>query len=141
MISPDYGPTPPTVLIVDDEDVVRWLMVRVLEDQGYRVIPAENGRMAWKLLHRAMGRIDAVVVDVAMPGMDGLELAARVATLPKALPLIMTSAYPYNYRALLNHPFLPKPFRPEELVTMVSRLLQGQLLEVTGHSVEHLLKQ
>ena len=122
MVPPDYRPTPPTVLIVDDEDVVRSLMARVLEDQGYRVLRAQDGLVAWDLLQRSQGSIDAVVVDVVMPRMDGLELAARVATLPKAPPLVMTSAYPYN-RAVLDHPFLPKPFRPEQLVTMVGRIL------------------
>jgi len=73
-------------------------------------------------LQTARESIDAVIVDVAMPRMDGLELVARVAALPKAPPLVMTSAYPYN-RAVLDHPFLPKPFHPEQLVTMVSRVL------------------
>ena len=63
-----------------------------------------------------------MIVDVAMPRMDGLELVARVAALPKAPPLVMTSAYPYT-RAILDHPFLPQPFHPEQLVTMVSRVL------------------
>jgi len=122
MISPNYRLSPPTVLVVDDEDAVRWLMARVLKDQGYRVILAEDGLVAWQLLQKAKGRIDAVVADVAMPRMDGIELAARVAALSPAPPLVMTSAYPYN-RAVLDHPFLPKPFRTEDLVTLVGRVL------------------
>jgi CheY-like chemotaxis protein len=122
MVSPEYRLFPPTVLIVDDEAVVRSLMARVLEDQGYRVIRAPDGLVAWELLQRATGSIDAVVVDVVMPRMDGLELARRLAALPKAPPLVMTSAYPYN-RAVLDHPFLPKPFLPEQLVRMVGRVL------------------
>lgn len=122
MGSPEYRLSPPTVLVVDDEDVVRSLMARVLEDQGYRVLRAQDGLVAWELLQRAAGSIDVVVVDVVMPRMDGLELAARVAALPKAPPLVMTSAYPYN-RAVLDHPFLPKPFHPEQLVAMVGHVL------------------
>ena len=122
MASPAYRLCPATVLIADDEDVVRSLMARVLEDQGYRVIRAQDGFVAWELLQRAMGSIDAIIVDVVMPRMGGLELAARIAGLPKAPPLIMTSAYPYN-RAVLDHPFLAKPFRPDQLVTMVGRIL------------------
>lgn len=122
MVSPAYRPSPPTVLIVDDEELLRWLMIRVLEDRGYRVIPAENGRVAWELLQRTRETIDAVVTDVVMPIMDGLELAARIASLPNAPPLILVSAYPYP-RASLDHPFLAKPFHPEQLATMVGRIL------------------
>jgi CheY-like chemotaxis protein len=122
MISPNYRLSPPTVLVVDDEDAVRWLMARVLKDEGYRVILAEDGLVAWQLLQKAKGRIDAVVADVAMPRMDGIELAARVAALSPAPPLVMTSAYPYN-RAVLDHPFLPKPFRAEDLAALVGRVL------------------
>jgi CheY-like chemotaxis protein len=129
MVTPEYRPFPPTILIVDDEDVVRCLMARVLEDQGYRVLHAKDGFVAWQLLQRAKGSIDAVVADVAMPRMDGKELAARVATLPKAPPLVMTSAYPYN-RAVVDHPFLPKPFHAEQLVELV-----GQVLGAVEHRV------
>lgn len=122
MISPDYRLSPPTVLVVDDEDVVRGLMARVLEGQGYRVILAEDGLIAWQLLRRARVRIDAVVADVCMPRMDGVELAARLAELAQAPPLVMTSAYPYN-RAVVDHPFLPKPFHAHQLVTLVGRVL------------------
>lgn len=122
MISPDYRLSPPTVLVVDDEDVVRGLMARVLEGQGYRVILAEDGLIAWQLLQRGRVRIDAVVADVCMPRMDGVKLAARLAELAQAPPLVMTSAYPYN-RAVLDHPFLPKPFHAHQLVTLVGRVL------------------
>jgi CheY-like chemotaxis protein len=122
MFSPGHRLFPPTVLVVDDEDAVRFLMARVLTDQGYRVILAEDGLVAWQLLLRAVGRIDAVVTDVVMPRMNGIELAARIAGLSQAPPLIMTSAYPYD-RAVLDHPFLPKPFLAEQLTTLIARVL------------------
>jgi DNA-binding NtrC family response regulator len=122
MGSPDHRLSPPTVLVVDDDDLLRWFMTRVLEDQGYRVVPAENGRVAWELLRRDAESFDAVVTDVVMPMMDGVELAARIAALANAPPLVLVSAYPYHH-AVLDHPFLPKPFHPEQLVTVVGRIL------------------
>jgi two-component system cell cycle sensor histidine kinase/response regulator CckA len=122
MLSPGHRLSPPTVLLVDDEDAVRFLMARVLKDKGYRVILAEDGLVAWQLLQRAMGSIDVVVTDVVMPRMNGIDLAARIAGLSQAPPLVMTSAHPYN-RAILDHPFLPKPFLAEQLTTLIARVL------------------
>jgi two-component system, cell cycle sensor histidine kinase and response regulator CckA len=112
----------PTVLVVDDDDLLRWFMAGVLEGEGYRVIRAENGRVAWQLL-RTIGRfVDAVVTDVIMPEMDGVELASRMAGLPNAPALIFVSAYPYHY-AVADHPFLPKPFSAEQLVELLGRVV------------------
>jgi two-component system, cell cycle sensor histidine kinase and response regulator CckA len=130
MVTPSHRLSP-SVLIVDDDAAVRWLMARVLKDEGYRVILAEDGLVAWKLLQRANGSIDAVVTDVVMPGMDGIELASRIAALPQAPPLVITSAYPYD-RAVRDHPFLPKPFRPEQLATLVGRVLCAMVEHKVG---------
>jgi CheY-like chemotaxis protein len=124
MASPDYRLSPPTVLVVDDEDLLRWFMVRILEDQGYRVLSAENGRVAWELLQRANETIDAVVTDVVMPVMDGVELAARIAGLPNAPPLVLVSAYPHPPE-VKDHPFLAKPFHQEQLITLVGKILEA----------------
>ena len=70
MNSPDHRLSLSTVLVVDDDDLLRRLMTQVLEDAGYRVIPAENGRVAWELLWTDVGCIDAVVTDVMMPEMN-----------------------------------------------------------------------
>jgi len=122
MSSPDHRLSLPTVLVVDDDNLLRWFMTQVLEDEGYRVISAENGRVAWELLWREVGSIDAVVTDVVMPEMNGVELAARIAALPDAPPLVLVSAEPYPY-AVQDHPFLPKPFQPEQLLTIIGGVL------------------
>jgi CheY-like chemotaxis protein len=124
MASPHYRLFPPTVLVVDDDDLVRWLMTRTLEDECYRVIAAENGSVAWELLKRGVPTVDAVVTDVVMPVMNGVKLSQRIAGLPNGPPLMLVSAYPYP-QAALDHPFLPKPFHPEELVAMVGRILRA----------------
>ena len=111
-----------TVLIVEDEAIVRRMMARTLEDYGYRVIAAEDGESAWELL-QAGATVHAVVSDVAMPGMTGLELAAKVATLPNAPPVILISGYRHD--TSLEYPFLPKPFGPAHLAGLVGQLLGG----------------
>jgi DNA-binding NtrC family response regulator len=122
MASPHYRLFPPTVLVVDDDDLVRWLMTRILEDECYRVIAAENGSIAWEVLKRGVPTVDAVVSDVVIPIMNGVELSQRIAELPNAPPLILVSAYP-DPEAVLDHPFLPKPFEPGQLVTLVEHIL------------------
>jgi CheY-like chemotaxis protein len=117
----EYRPSPPTVLIVDDEHVLRQLMKRALEERGYRVIAAEDGATAWELL-KAGATIDAVVTDVSMARMSGLELAALVATLPNAPPVVLVSGYRQDTSAL-GSAFLPKPFLPDQLSNTVGQLL------------------
>jgi two-component system cell cycle sensor histidine kinase/response regulator CckA len=112
----------PTVLVVDDDDLLRQFMARVLEDQGYCVIRAKNGRVAWEILRSIGGTVDAVVADVVMPLMDGVELASRLAGLPIAPALVFISAYPYHH-AVADHPFLPKPFSAEQLVAILGRVV------------------
>ena len=124
MVSPEYRLSPPTILVVDDDDLVRWFMTRVLLDERYRVIAAENGEIAWRILKRGDTSVDAVVTDVVMPVMNGVELSRRIAELPNAPPLILVSAYPYP-EAVLDHPFLPKPFQPEQLVAIVGHILRA----------------
>jgi len=112
----------PTVLVVDDDELLRQFMARALEAQGYCVIRAENGRVAWELLRNIGGTVDAVVTDVVMPLMDGVELASCIAGLPNAPPLVLVSAYPYHH-AVMDHPFLPKPFSAEQLVAILGRVV------------------
>ena len=117
----------PTVLLVDDEELLRWALARALEKRGYRVVTAEDGAAAWKLLQTASDSISAIVTDVTMPNMDGRELAARVATLPQAPPVILVSGQPQDV-STLGRPFLPKPFHPDELASVLTQVLRN----VTG---------
>jgi CheY-like chemotaxis protein len=110
----------PIVLIVDDEDAVRQMMTRALQESGFRVIAAQDGAAAWDLL-QAGASVQAVITDVAMPGMTGLELAAKVATLPNAPPVILVSGHRRD--SLQEIPFLPKPFGPDQLATFVDQVL------------------
>ena len=68
-----------TILLVEDEEAVRGLTSRILEKQGYRVIVAQHGREAMDIATKEEGRIDLVLTDIVMPGMNGRGLVERLA--------------------------------------------------------------
>src|SRR5215208_2001114 len=79
------------VLVVDDDEGVRAIMATALEDDGWTVETAENGRTALEALNRA--RPDAIILDLRMPIMDGLTFAERYRQFPEPrAPLILISA-------------------------------------------------
>jgi CheY-like chemotaxis protein len=116
----------PTLLIVEDQFELRRLMARVLEEAGYQVLTAEDGVTAWELLQGASGSIDAVVTDVVMPRMTGLELADRVAAVPNAPPIVIVSGFSLDLGPL-KYPLLTKPFSHEQLVAIVTRVLASRM--------------
>ena len=121
-----------TVLIVEDEPGVREIAARVLTDRGYRVIVAEDGQAALDLLVEPDCQVDAVVTDLAMPGVSGRELAGRIDRLRPGVPLLFMSGYTDDdvvRRGLLDpgQPFFRKPFSPEELARRVGDLLRDRL--------------
>ncbi len=121
-----------TVLIVEDEPGVREIAARVLTDRGYRVIVAEDGQAALDLLVEPDCQVDAVVTDLAMPGVSGRELAGRIERLRPGVPLLFMSGYTDDdvvRRGLLDagQPFFRKPFSPEELARRVRDLLRDRL--------------
>jgi CheY-like chemotaxis protein len=121
---------PITVLVADDEDVLRGLVIRLLGDEGYRILEARNGGEALHLAHLAAPHLRLVVTDVVMPGMDGWELGRRLAIDCPAVPVLYISAYPSTdifHRGGApspSVPFLEKPFSPEVFLTTVRELLE-----------------
>ncbi|HET7500591.1 MAG TPA: response regulator [Kofleriaceae bacterium] len=78
-----------TVLLVDDDPGVRFALTEVLRDRGYRVICAASGAQALD----ALDGVDVVVTDLAMPGMDGLELTSKIQARAPGLPVILLTAH------------------------------------------------
>ena len=80
-----------TILVVDDDEAIRTLLQEELEDDGYKVLIATNARDALKIV--AAEALDLVVLDIRMPGMDGLEALPRILGIKEGLPVIMNTAY------------------------------------------------
>jgi len=80
-----------TILVVDDDEAIRTLLQEELEDEGYKVLIATNARDALKMV--AAEPLDLVILDIRMPGMDGLESLPRILGIKEGLPVIMNTAY------------------------------------------------
>ena len=80
-----------TILVVDDDEAIRALLQEELEEEGYKVLIATNARDALKMV--AAEPLDLVILDIRMPGMDGLEALPRILGLKEGLPVIMNTAY------------------------------------------------
>jgi two-component system cell cycle sensor histidine kinase/response regulator CckA len=108
-----------TVLVVDDQDVVRDVIRLALEGVGYTVLDAASPLEAIALA-RSDSQIDLLVTDVVMPEMDAFELAERITTELPEVRVLFTSGYT---DAAAEGPFIQKPFTPAELVEKVSSVL------------------
>src|SRR5918994_3059876 len=111
-----------TVLVVDDEPVLRGIMREILNEEGYAVIEAADGHVMLEIMTRE--RPDLVLMDVMMPGVDGREAYRQLRSRPenRDVPVVMMSA------AVQSHGldpsiagFVPKPFDIPDLITLVVR--------------------
>jgi PAS domain S-box-containing protein len=117
-----------TVLLVEDDDGVRQLTRRILEDFGFGILEARNGSEALAQLDAGSPRIDVVVSDVVMPGMGGRELVGRLRLRRPDLPVLFLSGYTGDevsdeVRGQLHQAFLQKPFSPDALAAALEELL------------------
>lgn len=122
-----------SVLVVDDEPSVRRFACRVLREAGYGVREAVDGVEALTVVRSGHVEIDAVVSDIVMPRMNGVELLQSLSLEVPRLPVILMSGYDMNQLTRLGivSPcgVLPKPFPPERLLAEVKRCIA---LEASG---------
>ena len=117
-----------TMLVVDDEEMVRRLAARILQGEGYQVMVAGGGEEAIRLLQRASQRIDLVVTDVAMPGIGGRQLGDTIFHCWPRVRVLFMSGFP-AHRILEEgaldpaSPFLQKPFTRDQLTRKVKGVL------------------
>ena len=83
------------ILVVDDEEGLRLLYKEELEDEGVDVLLASSGNEAIEQLEERGEEVDLVLLDIKMPGMDGVEVLRRVKERWKELPVILCTAYPH----------------------------------------------
>jgi two-component system cell cycle sensor histidine kinase/response regulator CckA len=116
----------PTVLVVDDEPLLRKLIRLVLEDEGFHVLTAESGSEAMNVSESHRGEIDLVVSDVTMPGMDGPTLVKELLESNPNLPVLFVTGSCERIPLRKNDPFpfIEKPFSPDTLAVTARNLLK-----------------
>lgn len=119
--------TQPTVLVIDDEPLMRTVMKRVLVSEGYAVITAATPAEALALT-TTTARPDLILTDLVMPGMDGVELAGRLRAVWPGVPVVYMSAAtePSQVRRLAGGEgagMLEKPFEIDALIGCVHGML------------------
>ncbi len=118
-----------TVLVAEDEEVLRQMLVEVLKNQGYTVLEATSGRHALEVWERADRAVDLLLTDLVMPGgMMGSELAERLSSQCPSLKVIYTSGYSPGMAGreislLQKRNFLPKPYSINKLAQCVRECL------------------
>ena len=116
----------PTVLIVDDESIVREVVAQYLRQDGFDVDVAADGHEA--LNHFARARPDLVLLDLMLPGIDGLEVCRRIRA-QSNVPIIMVTAKGDETDTIIGlgvgaDDYVSKPFSPRELVARVKAVLR-----------------
>jgi two-component system cell cycle sensor histidine kinase/response regulator CckA len=117
-----------TILVVEDEDAVRHLLIAVLQRHGYRILEAPTPSVACDLFNIHRDEIDLLVTDVVMPIMNGPALAQRFVESRPNLAVLFVSGYSHARIPLRpDNPkmrFLMKPFRASDLAATVRDLLE-----------------
>lgn len=119
-----------TILIVDDEDIIRQLGADILEDVGYKVIGAARGEEAVRLVQQRRSDIDLVVLDVIMPGMGGRETFRKLKKINPEIKVLLSSGYSTDGEVgeILKEGvggIVQKPYKDEELIRMVRAVLDA----------------
>jgi two-component system cell cycle sensor histidine kinase/response regulator CckA len=116
-----------TILLAEDDDLIRSLLLETLEPQHYRILLAEDGCEAEQIAREYKGQIDLLFTDVAMDTMDGTELAQIVRSLYPEIKILFMSGYANPKNKLFpDAEFLQKPFMPDALISTLKRLLKNK---------------
>lgn len=111
----------PTILVVEDEWLVRDVVARELEDAGYTVLESDSAERALEVLRER--EVDLLFTDIRLPGIDGWSLAEEARILRPDLPVIYATGYTVEQpRQVPESFFLNKPYRPSAVVKVAERL-------------------
>lgn len=117
-----------TILIADDEERIRKIVGDFLKKEGYNVLEAENGDITYEIFNRDKSRIDLIILDIMMPGLNGWEVCRKIRE-SSNVPVIMLSARSEEFDELTGYEagaddYVTKPFSPIILVKRVEALLR-----------------
>jgi two-component system, cell cycle sensor histidine kinase and response regulator CckA len=114
-----------TVLVVEDNEALRQLVVMLLQQKGYNVLSACNGLEGLMVYSSYHTRLDLVLTDIDMPQMNGIALATRIRALDPSRKIVFMSGASDDPEGLGSYPLLSKPFRPDELIAAVEGALKA----------------
>jgi CheY-like chemotaxis protein len=115
--------TPSTILVVEDDAIVRMLIVDVLEELDYKVLEADGSEKALEFLNDEDQHIDLMMTDVGLPVMDGRELAKQARMLRPELPILFASGYAESIELPEGMQVIGKPFSIDQLRDKVKGML------------------
>jgi two-component system cell cycle sensor histidine kinase/response regulator CckA len=128
MTPANFSPEQTTVLLIDDEQSVRSIVLKILRRAKYNVIEAENGDAALKVAADHDGKIDIVITDMYMPGMRGPEVVTALSKIRPGLRALFMSGYAdQDARTAVPEGanFLHKPFSGQDLTAAVEAVLRA----------------
>lgn len=125
-IGHDFG----IVMLVDDEKMVLVVGQEMLEDLGFQVLTADSGEKAVRIFRERFKEISCVLVDVVMPGMDGMETFAEMKRICSAKPVLFCSGYSteqlaQRFNGPLPADFIEKPFKLKILAAKLREVLKA----------------
>ncbi|MEZ1314782.1 response regulator [Pseudomonas fluorescens] len=112
-----------TILVVEDDDIVRMLIVDVLDELEFKVLEADGGEQALAFLNNKNQVIDLMMTDVGLPVMDGRELATQARAIRPALPVLFASGYAESIDVPADMHVIGKPFSIDQLRDKVTGIL------------------
>ena len=120
-----------TILIAEDEKVIRDMVCRQLEEKMYTVFCAKDGQEALKIFKKQEGKIDLLFTDSVMPGLKGMQLAKKLKAINPSIKVIISSGYLDDKSSVEEaekegYVFLPKPYEIREMFAKVSSLINGK---------------
>ncbi|WLI09969.1 MULTISPECIES: response regulator [Pseudomonas] len=121
-----------TILVVEDDAIVRTLIVDVLEELEFRVLEADGCEEALDFINDEDQDIDLLMTDVGLPVMDGRELAKQARMLRPKLPILFASGYAENIEVPDDMQVIGKPFSIDQLRDKVKNILSSLPLSTPG---------
>jgi two-component system phosphate regulon sensor histidine kinase PhoR len=123
-----------TILVIDDEQTMREGCSRILSKKGWSVLIAENGEKGLSQIQTHHAKIDAILLDLMMPGLSGMDVLEQTRQLDPDLPIIVITGYATVESAVEAmkkgaYDFIPKPFTPDQLRLVVGRALERRAFQ------------